>query len=161
MRYRHATPKGTSFGIVSKSLLPPMSTVYGLIDAWAVRLPGLQNGRLQRPTGPSSPPTPVRLDSSCWGGGQLLNNHERVQQHPKLQSPFSSRNIVLLLGRHRPLCTPSIREASDCNSLLAVTKSLCWHCFHLTSFKTLKQISHLQASQGSPQFVRPSYSFWD
>lgn len=84
---------------------------------------------------------------SCWERGQLLDNHEGVQQHPKILYPFLSRNIVLLLGRHRPLCTPSIRKASDYNSLLA-TKSLCWHCFHLKSFKTLKQISHLQASQG-------------
>lgn len=160
MRYHHAMPKGTSFGIFSESLLPHTSIAYGLIDAWAIRVPGLQNGRLQRSTVPSSLPTPVRLDSSCWGRGQLLDNHEGVQQHPKILCPFSSRNIILLLGRPRPLCTPSINKASDCNSSLA-TKSLCWHCFHLTSFKTLKQISHLQASQASPLFIIPSYSFWD
>lgn len=97
---------------------------------------------------------------SCWERGQLLDNHEGVQQHPKILYPFLSRNIVLLLGRHRALCTPSIRKASDYNSLLA-TKSLCWHCFHLTSFKTLKQISHLQTSQASLLFVIPPYSFWD
>lgn len=54
----------TQFQILMCLPLPPMSTAYGSIDTWAIRLPGLQNGRLQRSTGPSSPPTRVRLDSN-------------------------------------------------------------------------------------------------
>lgn len=109
-------------------------------DVWTIRLPGLQDGRLQRSTGPSSLPTPVRL---------MRKRVTSWQPWRKAAASKSSVSVFILrLGKLQPLCASSIRKASGCNDLLA-TKLLCWHCSQLASFKTLKRFSRLQVSQAS------------